>query len=249
MGYKTFVARSDAWILYPDIGVAGSPIAEQRTPFSAVDFSIGSEWIWIWDEGSVCRLDLLTLAAQHIPFEGRVGAVGGAPDGNRAAAIALPGSQSETPRLVWWDGFSWERVEAEPDISSKVAWLGDDRIAFESADRRLAVADLGNRSVRLGPQGSNPVAAHEADSWFAIVGGKLVRFPATGSFDRPAAGADGFDPQNPVRLWFTPDAQVCTWKQPKILYRTTGHYQVKGKTSQRFPEIDEALGAVVYTNG
>lgn len=245
MGYATFLAGADSWVLYPGIGVTQAPIVERKAPFRAVDFSIGTGWIWVCGERSVCRVDLPTLDTEHISFAGRAGAIGSAPDRARVAVVALPDSPNEKPQLLWWDKNNWQKVNAELDISSKVAWIDENLIAFESVDRRLCVVDTANDSVRSGPPGFYPAAAHVNRSWFAVVQERLVRFPVTGAFDSPPVPVPDFDCRNPVQVWLTADGQVCTWKQPKALYRTSGYYQMKGSPPQRFPEIDESLGAIV----
>jgi hypothetical protein len=245
MVYSTFLAGADSWVLYPGIGVTQAPIAERRAPFRAVDFSTGSGWIWVCGERSVCRVALPTLDTEHISFTGRVGAVGSAPDRTRVAVVVLPDSPNETSQLLWWDKNNWQKLNAEPDISSKVAWIEGDLIAFESVERRLCIVDAVINSVRSGPSGFYPVAAHENRSWFAIVEGRLVRFPVTGAFDSPPTPVPDFNCRNPVQMWLSAEAQVCSWRQPKPLYRTTGYYQVKGSPPERFPEIDESLGAII----
>jgi hypothetical protein len=71
--------------------------------------------------------------------------------------------------------------------------------------------------------------------------GVSVRPPVRAAAARP----DGFDFGTATTLRVTPDAQVFTWTEPRLLYQSSGYLQRRGDRKTRFRAAERGLGAVV----
>jgi len=255
MGYVTFVNQQRTWGLYRGIGGDGELLSELNDALALHDLSAAHQpilWVCSQSSGSenvsIQRVKLPALSSESIAWNGgRVGALASAPDGEQAVTLELPSDTDEQPRLWLWDGHSWNAVEGRvaPDISSKLAWLDETRIVYESVDRLLTVLDLDTGQVEIGPPGCCPAAAGDLREWYAISNGRVARFPFEQSFRHPPASLDGFTFGNVTTLRVTRDGEVFTWTEPRFGYRSKGYIQQRGQLRKRFQQGDEGIGAAL----
>jgi hypothetical protein len=132
-----------------------------------------------------------------------------------------------------------------PHVSSTLAWVGGDRVAFESAERRLAVVDLGSGDCANGPPGSSPTAAWRRREWFALGHGRVLGFASDRPFEQPPRPVEGFDFGAPSRIRFTSDGEVCAWTEPRLVKQVRGYVQVRGEKRRRLKELDDGIAVVV----
>jgi hypothetical protein len=251
--YLTFVSRRHHWRLYRGAGTTEF-LAERANAEPVVDAAAAvAPFLWLTcagpgGRGLVRRLRLPQLTAESIPWDGgRIGAVASAPDGDRAVILELPKDVECRPRLRLWTSTDWAPIEAQeqPDISSALAWIGGDAIAYESAARRLAVIELSSNRTELGPPGSSPAAAVERREWYAVSAGKVLTFPVDRPFDAAPRILEGFSFGTPFRLRFTNDGEVCTWMEPFFVKQIKGYVQRRGGRRRRLRELNDGLAMVV----
>jgi hypothetical protein len=253
LSYYTFVGRRRSWQLYRGVGIG--KIVERRDGDPIVDVS-GADRPILWlaslradGGGGLHRVSLPGLDAEGIPWTGgRIGAVASAPDGERAAVLELPDGLDEMPRLLVWrrDGWSSVTTSERPDISSALAWISADRVAYESASRRLSVADVGTGSAdSVGPPGSSPTPVWRHAEWRAISDGSVVAFPSERPFEFPPRQVDGFSFRQPSRVRCSSDGEVCAWTEPWLVKQVRGYVQVRKERRRRLRELEDGLGAVV----
>lgn len=251
--YLTFVSRRQHWRLYRGVGT--KELLAERTEAEPVVDAAASVRPFLWlacagpgRRGLVRRLRLPQLTAETIPWDGgRIGAVTSAPDGNRAVVLELPDEVGAQPQLRLWTSTDWQQIETRerPDISSALAWIGRDTVAYESAARRLAVIDLASSETELGPPGSSPAAAVERREWHAVSDGKVLTFPAERPFDATPQVLEGFSFGSPSRIRFTNDGEVCTWLEPFFVKQIKGYVQQRGGRRRRLRELNEGFAIVV----
>jgi hypothetical protein len=255
MPYLTFVSRDQTFYLYKGIGTEGQLLRETSQQDRLIDFCPGQQPI-LWlasrransEQGAIRRLLLPDLAGEEMSWPGgRVGAIACAPDGEQALVLELPEHPAARPRLWWWATQAWQVVEATltPDISSKLAWLDGTRVVFESTDRALAVLDLSNGNVEVGPSGCCPVAAAAAHEWYALSGGAVSRFSFDPALRRLPTLSEGLQFGRVSALRVTSDGQVFTWVEARFHYRLRGFIQQRGQRQTHFPLIEHGLGAVL----
>ena len=255
MDYFTFVAAPPAWRVYHGVGGEGPPLVERQSSARLVDFDAARQPI-VWMAGHedlaerpfVMRLGLFDLRGDTIPWDhGRLGALACSPDGLRAIALRLPAAANEQVELWRWHGERWDRIDTaiRPDISSRVAWLDDRRIAYESSARTLVVLDPDTGHAETGPPGSLPARGGNRD-WIAMSQGRATRFPIDSPFAHPEVVRD-FEIGDAVRLRLSADGAICTWAEATAPMRSTGYIQQRHESRRRFPVLDDgaALGAVV----
>ncbi len=255
MEYVTFANQKRTWRLYRGTGRDGEVLAERSDSLSLLDLSAAQQPVlWVCSQpvdnqrSIVQRLILPELRIEPIAWDGgRIGALASAPNGEQALALELPNQPNEQPGLWLWSGHSWTSVDSQviPDISSKLAWLDAARIAYESNSRQVTVLHLDTRGVEVGPPGCCPAAAGEIGEWYAINQGKVLRFPFEEPFRHAPATLDSFKFGHVLTLRVTHDGQVCTWTEPRFLYQSKGYLQARGRSRQRFREIDDGIGAVL----
>jgi hypothetical protein len=256
MEYFTLVCAPDSWRVYRGIGSDSPPIAERREPTWLVDFDTGrSPVVWVAghagrpEDGRVWRGGLFDLDVEQVPWErGRVGALACSPDARRALVLRVPDAIGEEAQLWCWNGGSWDRVESDPtpDVSTKLAWLEDESVVYESAGRQLVVLDMATGGADVGPTGSRPACARAAREWMAVSGGRVLRFAFDAPFAHPEVVTD-FDVGEVGALRLSDDGRVCTWSEPHAPKRSTGYVQERGAKRGRFSAIDDgrAVGAAV----
>jgi hypothetical protein len=256
MGYVTFVDLQGRWRLYRGVGDAGEILCDLNDATPLHDLSAAREPIlWVCSqssssnqETSVQRVTLPALSSEPVAWNrGRVGALAAAPDGRQVVALELPSETSQQPALWLWDGNYWKGIKQQviSDISSKLAWLDDARIVYESTDRRLTILDLVSGETEIGPSGCCPAAAADIREWYALSSGRVVTFPFEQSFSNPPTALAGFDFGNVTTLRVTRDGNVFTWTEPRWGYRSKGYLQERGQARKRFPPLDEGIGAVL----
>jgi len=257
MGYVTFIARQESWRLHAGIGSNGRLLTRRDKMPALLDLGTARNSV-LWactrqnqsGPTALYRVTLPNLDMESVSWAGhRIGAIASAPDGERAVVLTLPQDETEQPTLWFGNVSSWERISIQPklDISSKIAWLDATRIVCESSQRQLIIFDMKTGSLELGPLGFYPVSASCVQEWYAMSGGRVVRFPFHESFRRSPFGIEGFALNEAATLRVSADGQVFTWTVPLALHRSTGYVQQKGKARQRFRDLDNgaALGAVV----
>jgi hypothetical protein len=233
--YVTFVHAGGKWSLHPGIGVGDEPVATGLLDEQAADVDAATTpVVWLAARDSVHRLDVARGTFERIPWEGgRLGAITSSPDGGRAIVL------DAGARLHRWTGEAWELLDLAPapDISSKLAWLEDTTLVYESVERVLRRVDLATRRVAPGMPGSNPAAARSAGECFAISGGRAVRGP-------DSIADAGFDARNPTTLRVSDDGAVLTWTQPRFLYQMKAFVQERGRPRKRLRALDRGIGGV-----
>jgi len=254
MAYLTFIGRGQTMRLYRGVGTKGDVLVERAAAAPVQAFSSAVEPIlWVsgrdadGDRTTIERVALPALIEERIEWGGgRVGALAASPDGGRVAAVELPDDIGDRPRLRHWDGIAWQAVATTPDpeISSKLAWLDDQRVVYESSERRLTVVDLGSGRTDVGPPGRLPAAASVAGEWYAVSGDRVVRFGMGGPPEAPTPVED-FDFRDVASLFVTHDGQVFTWIEPGMLHRLKGYVQRRGQRRKRLSAIDDGIGAVL----
>ena len=251
--YVTFVSRHQQWRLYRGVGTK-ELLAEETGVEPVVDAAAGVRPVlWLACAGSggqglLRRLRLPQLTAEEIPWEGgRIGAVTSAPTDDRAVVLELPDEVEAQPQLRLWTSTAWETIATreQPDISSGLAWIAPDAIAYESATRRLAVLDLASNRTEVGPPGSSPTAAVDRDEWHGVSGGKVLTFPADRPFEAAPRPTEGFSFGDPFRIRFTNDGEICTWMEPFFVKQVKGYVQERGGKRRRLRALDEGFAIVV----
>ena len=250
MGYITFIDLKGKWRLYRGTGAEGELIKELDPAMALHDLSAAHGpllWVCGQTSGSIQRVKLDDLSREDVNWTGgRVGAIAGAPDGQRCVALELPSDVGRQTTLQLWNGSSWTIVQTNliPDISSKLAWLDGSKIVYESVERKLTILDLDSGQTEVGPAGCCPAAAAGIREWYAISAGRVLRFPFEKSFANQTT-VDEFNFGNMTTLRVTGDGNVFTWTEPKWGYRSKGYFQERGKPKKRFGILDEAIGAVL----
>src|SRR6476619_245984 len=186
MDYVTFVDVLGTWRLYRGVGAEGAVISDLNSATLLHDLSAAHEPIlWLCSQSSsgqdteIERVQLPALNRERVAWNhGRVGALASAPNGRQAVALQLPSNVGEQPALWLWGGNSWNLVKQEviSDISSKLAWLDEARIVYESIERKLTILDLTSGNTEVGPLGCCPAVAADLREWYALEGGRVVRF-------------------------------------------------------------------------
>ena len=258
VGYLTFVSVRREWRLHEDLG--GSLLAVHGSAPQIHDLSAASKpvlWLsCLGNEGvarSIYRLALPGLSSpEPIPWDGeRIGAIACSPDGTRAVVVEVRDSVRAQPRMRVWDGGSWQHVEtdAHPDISSKVAWLDDARIAYETHERRLLLLDMETGAHSVGPPGCCPAPATEAAAWYAVVRGRVSAFRVDNAFSAPPAPVERFRFGTVSSLAVTRDGEVCSWTEPRALHRHRAYMQRRDHRRRRFRERERGAGVVIGPYG
>jgi hypothetical protein len=246
MRYLTFVSVGGRWCLREDLRGAVITYRDAAPRVQDIGAAV-TPVLWLsCDDGAVYRLTLPALASpERVPWDGeRIGALACSPDGTRALVVEHDGG---APRLRMWDGSAWQHVTVgvPPDVSSKVAWVDDTRIAFESSNRRLVVLDTVTGAEEEGPPGCCPAAAPSAARWYAIADGRPVTFPTRDAFAGSAAPVEDFRIRRPTSLSVTTDGEVCAWTEPRALYRVRAYVQRRGGRRRRFRERERGVAAVI----
>ena len=251
--YLTFVSRRQHWRLYRGAGTK-QLLAEKAGAEPVVDAAAAVRpFLWLACAGSgrqglVRRLRLPQLTAETIPWAGgRIGAVASAPDGERAVVLELPDTVEAEPQLRLWTSTAWQPIETRerPDISSALAWIGRDAVAYESATRCLAVIGLSSGQIELGPPGSSPAAAVQRREWHAVTAGKVLTFAVERPFDAAPRVLEGFSFGTPFRIRFTNDGEICTWMEPFLVKQVKGYVQQRGGRRRRLRELSDGFAIVV----
>ena len=249
--YLTFVSRRRHWRLYRGVGTK-ELLAERVGTEPVVDAAASVRpFLWL-----VCAGPGRYGPTPSTPSArggddsvdgGRIGAVTTAPDGERAVVLELPDDVGGEPRLRLWTSADWQPIETRerPDISSALAWIGRDALAYESATRRVAVIDLASSQTELGPPGSSPAAAVERREWHAVSAGKVLTFPVDRPFDAAPRLLEGFSFGTPFRIRFTNDGEVCTWLEPFFVKQVKGYVQQRGGRRRRLRELNDGFAIVV----
>ena len=252
--YATFVSSTSGWVIYRGIGTTGAVLGRRQGMGQVQDFSSIATFAFASvgtgsEVASVMRIDLPELSVTPVDWSGgRIGALASSPDGNTVAVLALPGTVSDQPAILVRDlGGSWQRIEGglRPDISSRLAWIGPHHLAFESQQRRIAVIDLTDGSIRSDGVGCCPAAAVSSGRWFAVQNDLIVAFTDVD----PAHGPEldrGFSPRrHPGTLRATTDGEVLSWNEPRGVYKTRCIAQARGGRRIHIRPADGGLGVVV----
>lgn len=251
--YVTLLEEGPGWRLVDRAGLDGDILLAGPRGHRAHDASAAERpvlWLCGAEEDSgrsfVLRIDLVSLRQQRLPSPGRVGAISSDPGGGQAVVLQLPETSSGMPRLVRWNGDVWAPLQCVtvPDISSAVTWLPDERVAFESSDRRLCVARVRDGFVESGPAGSQPRAT--AASLLALRRQQLVRFKVSAPFARGPEAVRTFAARDLVRFSITRDELVLSWSEARALYRSRAYLQRAGEPRR---ELDVREGALVVVMG
>jgi hypothetical protein len=112
-------------------------------------------------------------------------------------------------------------------------------------DRKLNILDLDSGKTEIGPSGCCPAAAGDIKEWYALSGGRVMRFPFEQSFSHQPTALGDFDFGNVTTLRVTRDGNVFTWREPRFGYRSKAYIQQRGRARQRFRLIDDGIGAVL----
>jgi hypothetical protein len=253
--YVTFVDLKGKWRLYRGIGADGEVIIALDDATPVHDLSAArAPILWVCSQSSsnqettIEHVKLGDLSRERLPWNGgRIGALASAPDGERAVALELPSDIDGEVALWLWDGSSWKvvRQQVRADISSKLAWLNTEKIVFESVERRLTILDLVSGTTETGPSGCCPAAAADIREWYALSGGRVMRFSFEQSFSQQPTALNGFNFGNVTTLRVTRDGNVFTWTEPKFGYRSKAFIQERGRSRKRFRLIDDGIGAVL----
>jgi hypothetical protein len=250
MGYVTFVDLKGKWRLYRGVGAEGDLINELDSATLLHDLSSARDpllWVCGQTSASIQRVKLGDLSSEDMNWSGgRVGALASAPDGQQCVVLELPSDVGPQPTLRMWNGSSWMQIHTNvmPDISSRLAWLEESRIVYESLERRLTILNFVSGATEVGPAGCCPAAAAGMREWYAISAGRVLRFPFEKSFANLTT-LDEFNFGNVTTLRVTSDGNVFTWTEPKWGYRSKAYFQERGKRRKRFRLIDDAIGAVL----
>ncbi|HEY5784966.1 MAG TPA: hypothetical protein VIT65_09325 [Microlunatus sp.] len=252
--YLTFVSNVDRWSCYRGIGT-GDGVAARRivsAPLAGFASSAGPVGFGCYQPtpqsaSVLIRIDLTTLDTEEVSWaRGRIGAVACDAEAKRVVVLELPGSQADLPRILLNGGDGWAAIasEAVPDISSGLAWIGPDSVAFETSERLLAVMDLHDGSTRAGIAGSSPAGMFREAHWYAIVAGKPVVFAGTQAEE--ASPASGFTvTARPSSLHASADGQVLSWQAPHGPFKIRAFAQRQFGRRLRIQEADAGLAAVI----
>jgi hypothetical protein len=256
MEYLTIILQPRLWLVYGGVGVQDNLLGRREVTSSVVDMCAAQPPVlWICgrkeEEGYfVERLNLPGLTSEPVTWnQGRIGAITAASNGRGAVVLSLPENRSAEPRLWLWSGTTWTAIETAivPDISSKLAWIADERLVYESVNRSLVVLDLASGRVESGPSGFYPVAASDIREWYAIHEEQVVRFPVAQPFEQLPMPVEGFSFGAVGALRVTRDGRIFSWAEPRFGLRSKGYLQERNGRRLRFRFIDNgaALGAVV----
>jgi hypothetical protein len=242
--YLTFFAGPEEWRVHQGIGTAGPVLSRRKPVFPVADFSASYQpHFWVCGNEQVKCFDFAELVERPVPAPtGRLTAVAAAPEQVAAVALQAPSTHRDSVKILRGDASGWTTLQASaaPDISSRLAWIDQQHIAYESAERLLCVHDMKNGEIQKGPPGAAPASAAGSDKWFAIVAGRIVEFPVNDPFAKEAVPVTGYDFEKPQRLWPSQDGAVFTWIEPFRLYRNRGFIQAHGKKAIEIRDWSEA---------
>lgn len=242
--YLTFFAGPEEWRIHRGVGTAGPVLSRRKPVFPVTCFSASRQpHFWVCGHEQIKCFDFADLAEHAFPAaEGRLTAVAAAPDQVAAVALQAPATPDDSVKLLRGDASGWAPLQpsAAPDIASRLAWIDEHHIAYESAERRLCVQDLKNGEVQKGPHGAAPASAAGISKWYAILAGRVLEFPTEAPFAKEGVAVAGFDFKTPQRLWVSYDGAVFTWIEPFRLYRNRGFIQAHGKEAIEISNWSEA---------
>lgn len=253
-GYLTFVSTADRWSCYRGIGTNG-PVAARRlvrAPLAQFAGSARPTAFGCYQPDSesasvLIRIDLTTLDSEEVGWSHRrIGAVACDPEGRRVAVVKLPESPADQPNILLSEGDGWTPIASTvvPDISSGLAWVGLNSVAFETSERRLAVVDLRDGSARPGMVGSAPAGVPRGTHWYAVVEGKPVVFTGP-ELGHPDAAAGFRVTARPYWLQASADGRVLSWKEPHGAFKSRAFVQRQFGDRIRVREADAGLAAVI----
>ena len=256
VSYLTFYARTDRWQILEGIGETGKVVADRLQPPVLVDFApLVSPWMWTCvtkGADSLTLIERIRVRTLHVEetheLDRPVQAIACAPDGRLAF---LQYGTTEQTQLRIRSEAEWSVVETvmHPDLSSRLAWIDDSRIAFENVERRLSVIDLDSGRTTVGPPGTFPTAAAGADRWFAIADGEVIAFDLDDrDLERPTPVAR-LAARRPTSLRVTHDGEVFVWTEPRLVFGTRSMVQRPPGRSHRMRELEDGLTAVMGPYG
>src|SRR4029453_6280926 len=111
---------------------------------------------------------------QTVELAWRADAIAVAPDGERI--VLLQSGTGEGPRLWLWSKSDSKSLAAAPDLSTRLAWIDESKIAYENRERQLCLIDAETGETTFGLPGHWPRAAQRTDQWYAITGTAAVAF-------------------------------------------------------------------------
>lgn len=242
--YLTFFAGPEEWRIHQGIGTAGPVLSRRKPVFAVADFSASDQQhFWVCGNEQVKCFDFTNLAERPLPAPtGRLTAVAAAPEQVAAVALQAPATHRDSVKILRGDAFGWTplQLSAAPDISSRLAWIDQQHLAYESAERLLCVHDMKNGEIQKGPPGAAPASGAGTGKWYSIVAGRIVEFPVNDPFAKEGIPVTGYDFDKPQRLWPSHDGAVFTWVEPFRLYRNRGFIQAHGKQAIELRDWSEA---------
>ena len=246
MKYATFLAGNAEWVLHEGIGPEGKLLGSIKGPPTLIDFSMtNAAALWVCctpddSKGSFLqRIGLPGLAVEEsVECKKRITAISASPDGQRIVAVAQISGQG--PTLVIWDGEDWSALnnEVTPDVSSRVAWIDDQSLVFESIGRCLSVFELGTGKTTSGPKGQSPAAAPLVNRWYAVQEGRVNEFVVAGNIKDSGVSPSGFDFGVATSLRTTLDGEVVTSTEPRFWFGNRTYIQQRNQ--KRIPVQAEA---------
>lgn len=254
MDYLTFYGRWDRWQVLRGASDSDEVLGERANPPLLVDLSAAMDpWLWVCvstpdrDRWWLERLRLPDLCVEEtIPLERRTDALACGPDGRRVAVLCTSEDLAGPTLWLGREG-GWRSVAATspPDLSSRLAWIGPSKIAYENRERRLTVLDVDSGETTIGIPGRSPAAAQATDRWYAVAGSRAVCFELDDHRLARPLPVDGVSFGRVTALRVTHDGEVFTWKEPRFWFGSKSFTQTRHDTRRRLRHGEEGLVGVI----
>jgi len=249
MRHVTLLARTGRWQLLAGAGDGGTVLGERSNAPRLVDVSFAAvPLLWACTKVAAGRwmVEQLEVPSLCVRQTGEVGwradAIASSPDGRRV--VLLRGDGQDGLWLGPQPGWTLLPCSTSPDAASRLAWIEERRLAFESAQRRLCTLDLESGDLETGPSGAWPAAAPRSGRWFAISAGHPVALPLSPRGALEPQPLAGFDVAHPTSLRASCDGQVLTWTEPRLWFGIDTYVQSSGQQRTRLGRAGDALVAV-----
>ena len=230
-------------------------LARRSHPRALIDFGTGTDpvlWMCRPDYDSpgtfLERVRLPGLVPERVAtLNAKLSAIAVSSDGQRIVAIKISPVEGRTPDFMLWDGKNWSQVpsEVKPDISSRLAWIDDHSIAFESQARNLSILNLNTGVSEQGPTGCCPTRATDLRRWYGLCGGRALAFNADEKKRWESTGVEEFRIKNATSLSVTADGEVFTWTEPRFWFGSRTFIQKRGQVRICHHKLKEGTWAVL----
>jgi hypothetical protein len=251
----TFHARDDTWLLFDGVGVDGCLLGRRSNPPMLIDFGISSE-LELWAccssgtpaESVIERIRIPDLVAERFTTpQMRLSAIATSTDAQQIAALQVPNASGEFPALWVWSGQTWHRLpcEVNPDVSSRLAWIDNRRIAFESSMRHICVLDLELETVDIGSVGCCPAAAPDVGQWYAVRSKRVVAFDVNRRTNWTHTDVEGIQFGQVTSLRVTRDGEVFSWTEPRLWFGSKTYIQQHGRRRIPHRKLKHGLWVVL----